>query len=267
MIRLFKRSLAQARYLLIAAAFLLTGVQIVIVGQASQVERTQSFGRLAELLPGFLQRGLGTRTMLLASFKGTVSLGYFHPVVCLVVVVVAMYFTTEIAHEVESGLVDVELARAVPRYRLVVRSIVLAQLFAVAALTLMGIGTSFGARLFDADAMELPDIALRFRLLVNLLAVASCFSGYALFVSSVSKRWSTAFATASLTAVVAYLVDFLAIAWRPMQVLEWVSPFHYYQALDVIAGEAQMTRNLVVLFAAAAVLMAAGAWQFQRRDL
>jgi len=98
-----------------AAAMLLTGVQIVIVGQATEVQRTQSFGVLASLLPGFLQRGLGNRTMLLASFKGTVSFGYFHPVVCLVVALVAMNFTTEIAHEIESGLVDLELARAVPR--------------------------------------------------------------------------------------------------------------------------------------------------------
>jgi len=34
-------------------------------------------------------RGLGSRAMLLATFKGTVAFGYFHPVVCLVVVFVA----------------------------------------------------------------------------------------------------------------------------------------------------------------------------------
>jgi ABC-type transport system involved in multi-copper enzyme maturation permease subunit len=266
-IRLLGRSFAQARYILIAAAILLAGVQIVIVGQASQVQRSQSFGLVASLLPGFLQRGLGNRTMLLASFKGTVSFGYFHPVLCLVVVLVAMYFTTEITHEIESGLVDLELARAVPRYRLVVRSIVLAGAFAVAAVTLMGIGTSLGALIFDADRMDLPDTALRLRLLVNLLAVAACFSGYALFVASLSRRWSTAFTTAALTALLAYLVDFLALAWRPMQMLDWVSPFHYYPAIAVMAGDAPMTRNLLVLFVSAAVFMAAGAWQFQRRDL
>ena len=267
MIGLLGRSFAQARYVMTVAVMLLTGVQIVIVGQASEVQRTQSFGMLASLLPGFLQRGLGNRTMLLASFKGTVSFGYFHPVVCLVVALVAMNFTTEIAHEIESGLVDLELARPVPRYWLVVRSIVLAGAFAVAAVLLMGIGTSLGALIFGAERMDLPDLALRVRLLLNLLAVAFCFSGYALFVASLSKRWSTAFTTAALTAVLAYLVDFLAIAWRPMQLLDRVSPFHYYPALDVIGGDAPMMRNLLVLFVSAALFMAAGAWQFQRRDL
>lgn len=267
MIRLLGRSLVQARYVLTAAALLLTGFQIVIVGQASEVQRTQSFGMLAALLPQFLQRGLGNRTMLLASFTGTVSLGYFHPVVCLVVVVIAMYFATEIAHEVESGLVDLELARAVPRHRLVVRSVVLAELFALVAVTLMAIGTSLGALLFDAGGLGLPDAAMRARLLINVVAVASCFSGYALVVAALSKRWSTAFTTASLTAVLAYLVDFLTLAWRPLQVLDWLSPFHYYPALAIIAGDAPMARNLFVLFASAAVFMAAGAWRFQRRDL
>jgi len=48
--------------------------------------------------------------MLLATFRGTVSFGYFHPVVCVLVAIVAIYLLTEPAHEVESGLVDLELA-------------------------------------------------------------------------------------------------------------------------------------------------------------
>ena len=100
--------------------------QIVIVGQAAEIERTQSFSRMAELLPGFLQRGLGSRAMLLATFKGTVAFGYFHPVVCILIAGLAMYLATEPAHEVESGLVDLELARSVPRHRLLTRSLLLA---------------------------------------------------------------------------------------------------------------------------------------------
>src|SRR4051812_3415080 len=126
MIALMRRSAAQARYVLLGAFALLFGFQLVIVGQAAEIERTQSFSRMAELLPGFLQRGLGSRAMLLATFKGTVAFGYFHPVVCVLVAVIAMYLTTEPAHEVEAGLVDLELARSVPRHRLLTRSLILA---------------------------------------------------------------------------------------------------------------------------------------------
>ena len=86
--------------------------------EAAEVERSNAFASVANLMPGFMQRGLGSRAMLLATFRGTVAFGYFHPVVCILVAVLAMYFATELAHEVEAGLVDLELARAVPRHRL-----------------------------------------------------------------------------------------------------------------------------------------------------
>jgi ABC-type transport system involved in multi-copper enzyme maturation permease subunit len=266
-IALLRRSIAQARYVLIGSAVLLTVFQLVIVGQAAEIQRSQSFGRIAELLPAFLQRGLGSRAMLLATFRGTVCFGYFHPVVCLLVVVIAMYFATEPAHEVEVGLVDLELARALPRWRLLARSLALSNLAIVAATLLMAVGTSIGGALFDTAGMDMPEPALRVRLLVNLLAVASCFGAFALLVGALSKRWATAFTTGALTAVVAYLVDFLSIGWRPMRVLNWLSPFHYYPALSVIAGDAPVARNVVILLTAAVGFATAAFWQFQRRDL
>ena len=94
--------------MLLGCLVLLAGFQIIIVGQASALEQAHSFGRMAELVPGFLQRGLGSQSMLLVTFKGTVAFGYFHPVVVVLVSVLAIYFATEPAHEVESGLVDLD---------------------------------------------------------------------------------------------------------------------------------------------------------------
>jgi RNA polymerase sigma factor (sigma-70 family) len=52
----------------------------------SLCEDALRLGRIvAELMPAFLQRGLGSKAMLLATFRGTVAFGYFHPVVCLIV--------------------------------------------------------------------------------------------------------------------------------------------------------------------------------------
>jgi ABC-type transport system involved in multi-copper enzyme maturation permease subunit len=170
-------------------------------------------------------------------------------------------------HEVESGLVDLELARAVPRARLLTRSVLLSVTYTLCAALLMGVGTSAGTWLFDAGDMEIPDAALRLKLLANLFAVAACFAGYALAIGAFSTRWSTAFTTASLTAALLYLVDFLAIGWRPMRLLNWLSPFHYYPALLVITGDAPMTRDLAILLGAGVTFAAIGYWQFQRRDL
>jgi ABC-type transport system involved in multi-copper enzyme maturation permease subunit len=262
-IALLQRSAAQARYVLIGSFALLFGFQLVIVGQAAEIERTQSFSRLAELLPGFLQRGLGSRAMLLATFKGT----YFHPVVCVLLSIVAIYLMTEPAHEVEAGLVDLELARSVPRHRLLTRSVILAAAAIAAAVVLMAAGTSAGGRAFTDGSLDMLSVDTRARLLVHLAGVAACCGAFGLLVAVWSRRWMTAFTTAALTTVVMYLVDFLAIGWRPMRVIAWISPFHYYPALSVLSGDAPTARNLTILYAAAAAFTVLAYWRWQKRDL
>lgn len=267
MIPLLLRSASQARALLLGALALLFGFQLLIVAQALEIERTQSFGRLADLVPGFLQRGLGSKAMLLATFKGSVSFGYFHPVVCLLLAMLAIYLLTEPAHEIESGLVDLELARSVPRHRLLTRSLLLAGAAVIAAVVLMFLGTSLGGRIFGAGGFDLPSVDVRVRLLAHLAAVAACLGSFALLVAACSDRWMTAFTTAALSTLVLYLLDFLAIGWAPVRGIAWISPFHYYPALSIIAGDAPPARNLVVLCSAAAVFTVLAYWQFQRRDL
>jgi hypothetical protein len=86
-------------------------------------------------------------------------------------------------------------------------------------------------------------------------------------VASWAHRWSSAFTIAALSAVVLYNVDFIAMGWRPMQAVAWVSPYHYFPALSIILGDASTPRDIVILFGAAAMLSAGAYWQFQRRDL
>lgn len=119
----------------------------------------------------------------------------------------------------------------------------------------MAAGTWVGATLFGAADLGLPTVAVRARLLMNLLAVAWCLGAFALLVATLSRRWMTAFTTVMLITVVMYMVDFLAIGWPPMRMVAWLSPFHYYPALSIIAGDASTGRDLTVLFGAAAVFI------------
>ena len=264
---LVRRSTAQARYVLIGSLGLLFVFQLIIVGQASAIEAQNAFSRLSELVPGFLQRGLGNRAMLLATFKGTVAFGYFHPVVMMLVVAVAVYLATEPAHEVEAGLVDLELARAVPRHALITRSLLASTSAVAIACVLMWLGTALGLRAFGASRFDVPEPRLLALLLLHLAGVAAVFAALGLVLAAGARRWSTAFFTATLAAVVLYLIDFLSIGWPMMRSVAWISPFRYYPALSIIAGDAPNARNLAVLFAAAALVAVAGYWRFNRRDL
>ena len=240
---------------------------MIIVGQASALEETHAFGRMTDLVPAFLQRGLGSQSMLLVTFKGTVAFGYFHPIVVVLVSVLAIYFATEPAHEVESGLVDLMLARAVPRHVVVTRSLRSQERRSSRLSCSWPWGRGVGLRLFASPEFDAPSGATSARMLAHLAAVASCFGGLALAVAAGARRWSTAFITAALAAVVLYLVDFLAIGWRPMRAVAWLSPFHYYPALSILTGTAPEWRNLGILMSATAILCAIGYWRFNRRDL
>ena len=261
------RSVVQARYVLLGSLCLLCVFQIVIVGQAAEIERANSFSRIAELMPGFLQRGLGNQAMLLATFKGTVAFGFFHPVVAILTSVVAIYLTTEPAHEVEAGLVDLTLARPVPRHAIVTRSLVLAVVAVLAATTLMAAGSALGLFFFASPAFDAPPASVIALLLLHLGAVALCFASIGLAVAAGARRWSTAFTSVALSAVVLYLIDFLSIGWPLMRALSWLSPFHYYPALPILAGTAPAFRNAAILLSASVFFVAVAYWRFNRRDL
>jgi ABC-type transport system involved in multi-copper enzyme maturation permease subunit len=261
------RSIVQARYVLIGSVCLLGFFQIVIVGQASAIEETHSFSRVAELVPAFLQRGLGSRSLLLATFKGTVAFGYFHPVVAVLTAVIAVYFATEPAHEVEAGLVDLTLARAVPRHAVITRALLLVLFTALVAVTLMAAGTWLGLRLFASPSFSAPSFVTRVLLLAHLAAVATCFGAIGLFIASGAKRWSTAFTSAVLVVIVCYSVDFLAIGWPLMRSVAWISPFHYFPALDIIAGEPTSLSNPAILISATTGFALLAYWRFLGRDL
>jgi ABC-type transport system involved in multi-copper enzyme maturation permease subunit len=264
---LVRRTIVQARYVLFGCWFLLWGLQLVIVGQSSAIEEQQSFSRMSELVPAFLQRGLGSKAMLLATFKGTVAFGYFHPVVALLVSVLAIYMTTEPAHEVESGLVDLELARSVPRHIIITRSLLTAAVAVSIAALLMASGTWMGLRLFASPQFDAPSAGVIAGLLLHLTSVAALFGAIGLAVAAGARRWSTAFFTAVLVMVGLYLVDFLSIGWPTMRTVSWLSPFRYYPALSIIAGDAPAWRNIIILLTCAAFFCGVGYWRFERRDL
>jgi ABC-2 type transport system permease protein len=266
-IALLRRSATQMRYAVAGSLFLTFGLQLILVGQAVSIQASQSFANVASLIPGFIGRGLGSDALLLASFKGTVMLGYFHPLLCVLIPSIAMYAATEPAHEVESGLVDLVLARSMPRALVLTRSLVVALVYGVVAIGVMALGTYAGVLLFDAARYDLPSASLVARLLAHVFAVCCCFAGYALFAGVSAKRWTTAFTTGVLTAVCAYLVDFLALGWPVMRWIAYLSPYRYYHALAIASGTAWEARDYAVLFGAGVVFTIAAYWRFERRDL
>lgn len=263
---LLLRSAAQSKYVLLGGIVVLSLFQFLLIGQAAEIERSQAFGRMAEFVPAFLQKGLGQQALLLATFRGTVSFGYFHPVIVCLLSLIAIYIATEPAHEMESGLVDLVLARSVPRHRVITRSLLLATTAVAAIAGFMLCGTFIGLRWLAPEATSVPP-GLIGRLAVNLVAVAWCCGAIGLLLAAMSRRWTTAFTTGALIVIVGYLIDFLALGWPPARTLAWFFPFQYFPALLIVGGTAAPWRDLLVLGAATAGFVALAYWRFERRDL
>lgn len=264
---LVRRSAAQMRYAVIGSLAVTFLLQLVLVGQAVSIQESQSFASVARMIPSFIGRGLGNDALLLASFKGTVMLGYFHPLLCVLLPAISMYAATEPAHEVEAGLVDLVLARSLPRAVVLVRSTIVAVLYAALAVGVMALGTWAGGAVFNGARYEMPDARLRAHLVVHVFAVCCCFASFALLLGVSVKRWSTAFTTGVLAAACAYLVDFLSLGWPVMRWAAYLSPYRYYHAFAIASGTASEGRDYIVLFGTSAVFAALAFWRFQRRDL
>ena len=109
---------------------------------------------------------------------------------------------------------------------------------------------------------------MRLSLLVHLAALTTVFAAFGLPSPPVSRRWMTAFLRPRCSSsVIVYMMDFLAIGWPLMRTISWLSPFHYYPALSIVAGEATQWINLAILLGASAVLCAIAYVRFERRDL
>ena len=262
---LVRRSLSRHRALILGLAALLSGFQFLLVIVATNLQRQGLFAQAAALMPLFVQEALGG--MMIASFAGTIALGFFHPVVMLALTSASIYLASEPAGEVEHGLVDLVVARPVPRSLIVTRSAIVFVGVSSAIVALMFVANDVAVRLLSPPGTP---VLSRTRLIWtgwNLLCVVWCFSAASLAMAGCTRRRGTAAGTIVLTAVLLYLLHFAAAAWTALRPAARVSPFHYYDAMPTLLGFSQPWRNIAGLLVAAALLVVLAYGLYARRDL
>src|SRR5262249_12556117 len=150
--------LYRVRKFLLAAGVLLAGFQVVLILQANSIQASNSFAKIGELVPSFAREVLGPAFVAFLTFRGIVFLGYFHPVVMGAVVSVSVMLATIPVMEIETGFIDLVLARAVARHWIVTRSILVALISTVYLLAMMALGTWIGLSNFAAKDAAWPSV-------------------------------------------------------------------------------------------------------------
>jgi len=258
------RSLGRVRILSASLAIVLICLQLALVAAAASFTGDGRFEQLAQIVPAFAKQAMGPA---LTSFRGMVLFFYFDPLIVMLLVQFAIYLATEPAGEVESSLVDLVLARPVPRHFIVTRSFLVMAIGTIAMSGAMQATTWAGLWWLAPPDAQWPASTTVISLSAHMTLIAWCFGGAALAASGWARRRGAVVGAIGVVAIAAYLVELLESIWAPAREVARFSPFHYYAATSILAGTAQEARNLAVLGAAVLAALAVAYWQYQRRDL
>ena len=212
MTALVVRSLGRVKFLSTSLALVLAGLQLALIAAAASFTGDGRFEQLADILPAFAKTVMGPA---LTSFRGMVLFFYFDPLIVMLLVQFAIYLATEPAGEVESSLVDLVLARPLPRHWIVSRS------FLVMAIGTMLMGGAMMATTWAGlwwmappDA-QWPTARTVLSLNAHMTLVAWCFGCAALAASGWARRRGAVVGAIGVVAITAYLVELLESIWAP----------------------------------------------------
>jgi ABC-2 type transport system permease protein len=260
-------SLKRMRTLVLTTGVLLAAFQLVLILVGGSIQRTGGFDQLSALLPPFVRELLGPSMASFMSFSGIVSIGYFHLAIIGSLVAMATSLATIPTAEIESGFMDLILARPLARHWIITRTVAVSVLAAAFLLALMVAGTWTGLRLLAPKGALWPSARLINSLAVNLGLLMLCWSGIAMAIGAASRRRSVAGGTAGLLALATFLLDYVARLWAPAEKIAWLSPFRYYNPFDLITGNPLPLKNLLILGAVAIAGFLAAYVLFARRDV
>ena len=264
---LLAQSLKGVRTIVAVTGLLLTAFQVILILIANSIQSSNTFDQMGAMMPAFARDMLGPAMGSFTSFRGFVCLGYFHLVVMSALIALSIAMSTIPTSEIETGFIDLILARPLPRHWLITRSILVVVLSSAAILLLMMAGTWVGLETLAARDAEWPSRQLVLSLAANLGLLMLCWSGIAMAIGAASRRRGVAGAIAGLLALTMFLLDYVARAWKPAESTGWLSPFRYFTPFDLLMGTPLSVKNLLVLAGIAAAGFVLAYTFFSRRDI
>ena len=263
MTALVLRSIGRVKMLSAALVLVLIGLQLSIIAAASSFVDTGGFERLAQVVPAFVVQLMGPA---LSSFRGMVLFAYVDPLIVMLFVQFAIYLASEPAGDVESSVVDLVLARPVPRHWIVSRSLLVMTIGTVMMSGAMYATTWAGLWWLAPPDAQWPDSLTTFSLSAHMTLIALCFGSIALAASGWTRRRGAAVGAVAVTAIATYLLELLEAIWAPARDVAWLSPFHYFRASGILAGTAPEW-HLAVLGSITLAAAAIAYWRYEKRDL
>lgn len=240
-------SLRRVRTITLVIGVLLALLQVVLILVASSIDKSGQFATLGLMMPDFVKALLGPAVASFLSFAGIASLGYFDPPVLVAILGLTITVATQIAYEVESGFLDVVLARPIARHWIVTRSIAVTLVAITMVVALMVTGTSIGLKYIAPAVAEKPTPGLVLQLAANLWMQCVAWSAIAMALAANARRRGIAAGFAGVLALVGFLLDYIARLWDAAKAVVWISPFAYFKPLELVMGDSLPPGHMLVL--------------------
>lgn len=265
MLTLVRRSCARITGVFAAVGGVLMGFQFVLIAVAASLTASNGFEQLGRIkLPRFILHswGLGQLT-----FAGATTFGYYDPLVIMLLVQFAVYVGSEPAGDVETSLVDLVIARPIPRERLITRSIVVVTGVTLALTLVMAAGTVAGLLWLAPPNAPWPDARTLGILMAHLITLAWAFGCVTVAVAAWARRRGAAQAGVAVAAIALYFIDMVGESWERAAPAARLFPFHYYHGAAIVNGYSNTALDLSIFAAIGVAAIAVAYRQFGRRDL
>ncbi len=255
----FTKTLWDARRSLPAWALGLAGISLMYASLYPSIRKTGN-AMLANY-PQALREALNLQDI--ASPAGYLSTTVFGVLVPLLTILFSVAAGTRvIAGEEEAGTLDLLLAHPVGRTRVVV------QRFAAIAVFLAVLASAVLLALLAVSGPVELDIPLGnlAAMVTHLALLGLCFAAFALALGAATGRRALVIAASAVVGAVSYLGNTFAPQVEGLEWLRDVSPFHYYSGGEPLRHGLQFA-DAGILLAVSLVLVAAGTFVFNRRDV
>ena len=257
----FRKTLWDQRRLLLGWAIGITAVGVGYAAFYPTINTSAMRDAIAAYPEGLLDAIGFTDVTSAAGYLGSTTFGLLGPV--LIIVMAAELGGSAIAGDEETGRLDLTLAHPVSRWAVLIQrfaALVVAMLIVCAVLALALLAISGPAELDEIGPANLAAGGLQLALLGTL------FGALAIAVGAATGRRVFVYAIVAIVGVVGFFGNNLGPAVEGLAWLRDVSPFHYYSGGVPLRNGIQPV-DAAVLVIASIVLVVAGGWRFDRRDL
>jgi ABC-2 type transport system permease protein len=261
---LFSRQLRTLAPLLFGAACGAMIFEIFMVWISNSVDMGPDFELLLEAVvpPAMLRLILNQFGM--TSFVSAVAFGFKHPLVLVAAVSVVITAASVPAAERETGLLDLIVARPVPRQRYLAAHVLLllfiALVFPLALLAGAATGIAITGR--GDEAAWTTYMAAAAALTPLLLLIGA----YTLWFGAGARRRGSAIAPAIGLTLAFYMYEVLASMWQRLEPYEWATVFYFFAPVGQVTGEAG-AREPLILLALAVGVFALAFYRFAQQQL